>query len=531
MIVDEIVEFRNNFQKWYVLEKLYMYLLLRINYYILSQINRHFLINKLNFLFVSSSLVLIIITDYKVYDGFYTPLRGLYFLFYDFQNLVNLSNLSEFVESVIHNDSIKAFPLILEYIFSFGFRYWNPRMSLFLGFLSWILCYGLFLRIIIRLFELNKLHKQIISLSISLCFFSSLFFYTRFSILFAIHRTLPIICALFLSLLLFKNNKNYIFNNLDILISILLCIIAQFSFASGIFLWPNTFFALIFKRFLYKNSISKLKIYTFLFFLVLFSIIYFYLFDNSHIINLINNQIFEGNKLEARISMDLSKYLIFIFTYGSSFFNSLINFQNNYYLLCSIILFILYMILFITAVKNKFYIFSKDFLFKISPLIFLVSFNLFIIFSVFFSRGAPSIGHESRYFCESTIFSLSLIGIAFYLLLKLKRPKLLKICIVLALFLSINNLIAYSIYFKNYFLFPKFRSYTGESKLVECIKNDANPSLFVLENKCNLGFYFRYFQAEGKDIHPSIKIKDRDAYSEKIFKTFGNKKQYIYSQK
>ena len=195
------------------------------------------------------------------------------------------------------------------------------------------------------------------------------------------------------------------------------------------------------------------------------------------------------------------------------------------------ILFILYVILFITAVKNKFYIFSKDFLFKISPLIFFLSFNLFIIFSVFFSRGAPSIGHESRYFCESTIFSLSLIGIAFYLLLKLKRPKLLKICMVLALFLSINNLIAYSIYFKNYFLFPEFRSYTGESKLVECIKNDESPSLFVLENKCDLGFYFRYFQQEGKDIHPSIKIKDRDAYSEKIFKTFGNKKQYIYSQK
>ena len=146
MIVDEIVEFRNNSQKWYVLEKLYMYLLLRINYYILNQINRHFLINKLNFLFVSSSLVLIIITDYKVYDGFYTPLRGLYLLFYDFQNLVNLSNLSDFVESVIHNDSIKAFPSLLEYIFSFGFRYWNPRMSLFLGFLSWILCYGLFFK-------------------------------------------------------------------------------------------------------------------------------------------------------------------------------------------------------------------------------------------------------------------------------------------------------------------------------------------------------------------------------------------------
>ena len=79
-------------------------------------------------------------------------------------------------------------------------------------------------------------------------------------------------------------------------------------------------------------------------------------------------------------------------------------------------------------------------------------------------------------------------------------------------------------------MFPKFRSYTGESKLVECIKNDESRSLFVLENKCNLGFYFRYFQEEGKDIHPSIKIKDRDDFAQKIFKTFGNKNQYTYSE-
>lgn len=507
-----------------------MYLLSIISNFIFSQINRNFFINKINFLFVSSSLGLVVISDYKIYDGFYTPLRSLYFLFYKFKNFLTLDNLNEIIGSTVHNDSIKIFPTLLEYFFSIGFNYWNPRMSLLLGFLSWLVCYFLFLKIIIRLFKFNELQKQIYSLLISFCFFSSLFFYSRFSIVFAIHRTLPIICALFISLLLFKNNKNYILSNSDILISILLCIIAQFSFASGIFIWPNTFLALIFKRYLSKDSVSKLKIYTFLFFLVLFSIIYFNLFEKDHIISLINNQIFEENKFQPKFSLDLSKYFIFFSTFGSSFFNSFINFQNNYYLFFSSSLFIFYIILSITILKNKIYIFSKEVLFKLSPLIYLVSFNIFIIFSVFISRGAPDIGHESRYFCESTIFSLSIISIAFYLLLKLKRLKILKIFIAFALIFSLNNLIAYAIYFKNYFLFPYSRIYSGEKKLIECIKYDKNPSIFILQNKCALGSYFRYFQEKENLIHPSIKIKDRDAFAQKIFKTFGNKNQYLYSQ-
>ncbi len=221
-----------------------MYLFSRINNYIFSQINRNFVINKINFLFVGSSLFLIIITDYKIYDGFYTPLRSLYFLLYKSNNLLILDNLKEIIRYSLHNDSIKFFPSLIEYIFSIGFNYWNPRISLLIGFLSWLVCYGLFLKIIYRLFELNKLQKQIFSLFISVCFFSSLFFYTRFSIVFAIHRTLPIICALLISLLLFKNNKNYILSNLDILISIILCIIAQFSFASGFFFMAKYVFCI-----------------------------------------------------------------------------------------------------------------------------------------------------------------------------------------------------------------------------------------------------------------------------------------------
>ena len=95
--------------------------------------------------------------------------------------------------------------------------------------------------------------------------------------------------------------------------------------------------------------------------------------------------------------------------------------------------------------------------------------------------------------------------------------------------LSLNNLLAYAIYFKNYFLFPYSRFYSGENKLVECIKYHNKPSLLALENECDLGSYFRYFQEDENLIQPSIKIKDRDQFSEKVFKTFGNKKQYTYS--
>ena len=97
--------------------------------------------------------------------------------------------------------------------------------------------------------------------------------------------------------------------------------------------------------------------------------------------------------------------------------------------------------------------------------------------------------------------------------------------------LSINNLIAYAIYFKNYLLFPYSRIYSGEKKLVECIKYDNNPSLKVLQNKCQFGAYFRYFQENETLIHPSIKINDRDDFSQKVFKTFGNKNKYKYFQK
>ena len=119
----------------------------------------------------------------------------------------------------------------------------------------------------------------------------------------------------------------------------------------------------------------------------------------------------------------------------------------------------------------------------------------------------------------------------FYLLFKLNRLKILKIFILLTLIFSINNLIAYAIYFKNYLLFPYSRIYSGEKKLIECIKYEYNPSLLVLEKKCDFGSFFKYFQEKENLIHPSIKIKDRDEFSEKIFKTFGNKNQYIFSQK
>ncbi len=501
---------------------------LKLNLYIL--IRKYNLIDKVNILFVLSTLFLVIISDYKIYDGFYTPMRGLNILFNGLFNINSSLNINTFIESTIHNDSVKLFPTLLEYIFSIPNNFWEPRISLLLGIISWIICYLLFIQIVFRIFKLSNYKRQIFSLILSFCFFSSLFFFTRFTTVFAIHRTLPILCSLIIYPLIFRNNKYHIISNFDFLKIIILCIVGQFSFASGIFIWPNTLFALILKRFLSTKTVSKTKIYYFISFFVLFMILYFYLFDKNHMIGLINNRFLETNASNFKITLDLYKNFLFIFTFGSSFLNSFINFRNNYYLISSSILWLFYIAFFVYIFKNKVNIFSKVDLFKIYPLIFQITSNFLVIASILISRGSPYMGHEARYFCESNIFSLSIICTVFYILLEIRQLKILRFFLTITVLISMSNLIAYLIYFKNYFLFPGFRVYTGDSQLVQCIKNEKNPSLIELDKKCKLGSHFQYFQNDKSLIHSSIKIKNKDKFAEQIFNTFGNKNHYIYSK-
>ena len=110
----------------------------------------------LNFLFIASSLTLILISDYQIYDTFWTPLRSLYRALNNDFWFSNPYQVINYIYDTVHNDSIKLVPSLIEYLFAIPFNYWNPRVSLLLGVLIWILCYLFFTRILFKIFDLNK---------------------------------------------------------------------------------------------------------------------------------------------------------------------------------------------------------------------------------------------------------------------------------------------------------------------------------------------------------------------------------------
>ena len=93
---------------------------------------------SLNVIFIALSVSLIVISDYIFSDGFWTPLRGIHFLL-DTGNYNNLF-FKNLVENSIHNDSIKLFPTLIEFLPSAIIGYWSPRISLLIGILSWLIC-------------------------------------------------------------------------------------------------------------------------------------------------------------------------------------------------------------------------------------------------------------------------------------------------------------------------------------------------------------------------------------------------------
>ena len=61
----------------------------------------------LNFLFIASSLTLISISDYKIYDTFWTPLRSLYRALNNDFWFANPSQVINYVYDTVHNEALK----------------------------------------------------------------------------------------------------------------------------------------------------------------------------------------------------------------------------------------------------------------------------------------------------------------------------------------------------------------------------------------------------------------------------------------
>jgi len=412
-------------------------------------------------------------------------------------------------------------PSFIEYIFSFFTNKWNPRVSLLIGVSSWILCYVFFLKILFKIFKLNNISKQILSLFISICFFSSPFFFYRFTLVFAIHKVLPVLCSICISLIIFKKSHDYIISYKDIFSLITLILVGQFSFVSGIFLWPNTIIFLLLKKYINNKSISKYK----LFLLGIISTIsllgYLNLFNQSHIIELTkNNYVSFLNNWD--IFLRIFKYFTFLSTFSSSYFNGLTFFGSDLYIFFSCINFLLIITIVFLKFESIRNFLNKKCIFDVAPLLYLITFNLYGFLAVLISRKPVSL--ENRYFCESTIFSLSLLFLFFYLLINLKKIRLINIYIVSVLVLCFSNLISNLIFTKNYVFLPSKRDYVGDRKIIECIKKSDFPTYEYLIDTCNLNKNWLFIQKGNKKYHPIIKISDYDEYSGKIYKVFGNKK-------
>lgn len=474
----------------------------------------------INFLFISSSLALVVVSDYKIYDAFWTPLRSLYTALNNDFWFTNFNQITNYIYDTVHNDSIKIIPSLLEYFFSIPFNYWNPRVSLLLGVLIWILCYVFFTRLLLRIFELSHKNKQILSALLAITFFSSPFFSIRFTILGAIHKTIPILCSIFIAKIIFKEKINYKLTSFDLTKIISLCFIGQYSFVSGIFLWINSILFLLIKNFLARKSVSKLKIYIFAFFLTISFAIYFDLFAHLHLYELTSKN-FE-NLINNTNLIEISfKYISFIATSISVYFNGIYYFGTPYFLILSILNLMIYIFIGYKFIFRKRDIFNNSDLFKISPLLFLISFNLYGVFATQIARRPRYF--EARYFCENVILSLSLLSLLVFFLIKVDKKVLARNIVYFTAIFSLSNLIGFIIFTQKYVISPHTRDYYGDSKLFDCLKNEPEPSYENAIKNCKLDEFWGYMRKENTKYHPTIQIDNFEEYSKKIYRVFGNK--------
>ena len=207
----------------------------------------------IHFLFATVFLI-IIFSNYNSGDSYWTPLRSIYI--FKTTNNWDWTNIKDFIISTAHNDSIKLFPVLIEILGLKVIGKWEPRISLLIGLFSWLIVFNLYLRLIFRKFTFTSAYKKIITFLLFLSFFGPPYFFYRFTIVFAIFKTLPSLCLLSCTFILFQ--KASFLKIKEIILISIFCIIGQYSYSWGSILWITNFIVLMIY---YKDSKSK-NIYT-----------------------------------------------------------------------------------------------------------------------------------------------------------------------------------------------------------------------------------------------------------------------------
>ena len=493
-------------------------------------------INLIIFYLLLAVFLVIVFSNYGSGDFFWTPLRSIYI--FKTSNFWDFETFKSFLISTVHNDSVKLFPTLFEIISLKLSNNWEPRISLLLGLGSWLLNFYIYLKLILRSFKLTFKSQKVLALILFLCFFGPPYFFYRFTIVFAIFKTLPSLCVLFSAQILFK--KDPTLNNIELILLCTFCLVAQYSYSWGSILWITTFLVLYcnYKEFKGKY-LHPIKLITFSFVGTISTILYILILDFSTLTSLfIKNNISLNFK---DFSNSIKGFYSFLSTYSLSYMGGLDSYSqkfptclfntdiinvpecgiNKSYIRVSLIIFSLFIFLMLIQIvkiiqKQS----TKTFIYKSSPFIFIASNTSAIPIANIFLRAQYT--SPPRYFPESTLFSISIILIAL-LTLRINKFNLLKLFIFLLIFLSsfINfsniNIYTFKLLNKDPLGDPQF------SNMIICIRSapENKKNFNYLFNQCNFWKTNKYFNDQSKIDHPFIKIKNFDFYANKVFKVLG----------
>lgn len=483
-----------------------------------------------------SIFFIIVFSNYSSGDFFWTPLRSIYI--FKTNNLWEIGTLKKFLISTIHNDSIKFFPTVIEIISIKFTGNWQPRISLLIGLGSWLSIFYLYFKLILRSFNLSFKSQKVFALILFLCFFGPPFFFYRFTIVFALFKTLPLICLLLSAQILFKKDSNI--NNLELILLFTFCLVAQFSYSWGSILWITTYLVLFFNYLVFRRKYLNLtKLITFGLLGTLSTTLYISILDFSTIASL-----FETNNISANLknlSHSIKGFYSFLSTYSLSYLGGLDSYSQKFptclfdtdisnipqcqvdpiYVKIIVIifsLFIFFLVIQIIEITRKATL--SKFIFQSCPYLFVALNTSIIPVANVFLRSHTS--SPPRYFSESTLFSISLFLIVL-ISLRFNKFNIFKSFIFFLIFLStiINfsniNIYTFKLLNKERLGDPHF------SSAIECIQNapEHKKDYDYLFNQCEFWKINKYFDEQSEFNHPFIKIKNIDVYTKKVFKVLG----------
>lgn len=444
--------------------------------------------------------------SYTIGDGYWTPLRflGKARSLFSGSDTLNVHFIGDIYSYVVHNDSVKLFPSLAELpVYSF-YGYWEPRASVFIGVLFYLFLIFVFSRIVQK-----EKYLSIGSFSIILILTSLLIpshsALVRFTSVFSSHRTIPAICLVSSSLLLFKGKRQILLPYKDIILLSFLSVVATFSFANGFILPLLTLFSLCRKLTKRDTILHARRILAFLIPVIVASIFYFKTLSLDHHV-----------ELSARHATNLGIGNIFSGLIYSVKFLTYWDY-SAFSLILMIVLLPAPLALLMRRIRRPNHSrldsnIAFDDQISLSRLSFVLCFYLLTIPIVIVLRGSPNV--PDRYFVEATLASAS-----FYMIVLLlnKRTAVKKIALVVILLITVTKI--------SYTSFDALsgRSFnSGESVdevIVECIRNHQYQDYNYLESQCGISRGFWHFAEESLTSHPSIKIDDPEKYSEVLFNT------------